>query len=141
MKEQRKPLSARQIKIVQGKLEGKKQIDIGREAYPDATPVSAAVLVARELKKENVQEALQEAFVNNGLDINSIVGVVTEASKANRVAQVEGDFYETTVPDHGIRLRAVGMAAQFMGIGKQPGDTNINFNITSKSQRDEYQLT
>lgn len=136
---QRKPLTPKQIQIVKAKLEGKKQIDIGREAYPNATQESASVLVHRELSKPNVQEALQEALAKKGLDINSIASVVADASRANRVAQVEGDFYETTVPDHGTRLRAVGMAAQFMGLSKGDGVTN-NFLVMADSQKDKYGL-
>lgn len=137
-------ITPKQAKIVKRKVQAvlndEPQRKIARELYPNATQGSAEVSVSRELKKANVKEALEIALAKHGITPDSIVGVVAEGMKANRVVQVEGDFYETEVADHSIRLKASGMAANFMGLGKQEGSININFNAYAQEQREKYQI-
>lgn len=136
-------LTPTQAKLVKAKIKAeitnKSQNEVAQTVYPNATPASAGVMMSRELKKVNVQEALQIAMFNAGLTAEALANVVGDGMKANRVVQVEGDFYETEVPDHGIRLKAAGMAANWMGVGKDTdGATNINFINIAASQKDNY---
>lgn len=136
-------LTPTQAKVVKAKVKAElqdiSQAVVATEVFPNATPESASVMMSRELKKVNVQEALEIAMAAHGLTANSLVSVVKEGMEANRVVQLEGDFYETEVPDHSIRLKAAGMAANWLGIGKSDGGTTNNLFIgVSKTDQSEF---
>lgn len=140
MNKVKKPkLTVKQAKIVKGKAAGEVQRKIGLEVYPNATPASASVLVSRELKKVNVQEALAAELEKQGITLERIVKPINDALDATK-AVVMGrgdDTFVDIINDHPIRLKASGMAAQFMGIGKNTdsgtnvfiqGDATFNAN-------------
>lgn len=145
-------LSPTQAKVVKAKVEAEladiPQAEAARKVFPNQTPAAASVSMSRELKKANVQEALQEALAKHNLTPDRIMGVVDDAMGANKVvegaiASDEGKVYKTLVetdaPDHSIRLKAAGMAAQFMGIGKTaPIEGGIHFHQHVAEQREKY---
>lgn len=140
-------LTGTQAKIVKAKmkaeLENKSITELAPEIYPNATPDSARTMVHRELQNVTVQEALAEAMARAGLTVDTLSTVVKDAAQAKRVVQIEGDFYETEVPDHSIRLKAVGMAARWMGADKnndEGGTTNLNFFGISGNDGNSYKL-
>lgn len=128
----RSALTPTQAKVVKAKIKAElndiPQSVVATEVYVNATPASASVMMSRELKKVNVQEALQIALAKYGLTPDTLVAGVASAAGAYKVVAVEGDLIETEVPDHGIRLKAFGMAANWMGVSKNTeGTTNYNF--------------
>lgn len=72
-------LTVKQAKIIKGKIDGKTQRDIGLELYPNATPESASVLITRELKKVNVQEALENAMIKLNITPERAMKPIDEA--------------------------------------------------------------
>jgi len=133
-------LSATQAKIVKGKVQGKTGRQIGLEVYPNAKPESSSVLVSRELNKVNVQEALQSEFEKQGITIEAIVRPIKDGLTASKTVIIgkEEDAFADEVPDHSIRLKASGMAAQFLGIGKTQAEGGIHFHQHIESQKDKY---
>lgn len=134
MPEVKKKLSPTQAKVVKAKVIGEiKDIAQGKMAqkvYPHMTPNAAAVQMSRELKKPNVQEALEIALAQHGLTADTLASTVSDAMLATKVSQKDGDLYETDIPDHGVRVRAATLAGQWMGIGKQEGGSGGNtFNF------------
>lgn len=137
-------LTPTQAKVVKAKIKAEMNdlpmIAVANEVYPNQTPEAARVSMVRQLQNATVQEKLEEVFAELGLTANTLAAVVTDAMTAKKVVQLEGDFYETDVADHSIRLKAAGMAAQWMGVGKnqEGGTTNLNFINVSKSDRSDY---
>jgi hypothetical protein len=100
-----------------------------------------------ELKKPNVQEALQIALAEHGLTPDTVIKPIADALQANQVvegavATKDGKVYKTLVEtdaaDHSIRLKAAGMAAQFMGIGKSTEAPSVHFHNHVEEQRGKY---
>lgn len=136
-------LTPTQAKVVKAKIKAEltdtPQALVAQEVFPNATPASAGTMMSRELKKVNVQEALEIALADHDLTPDRLAGVVDKAIDANRVVQIEGDFYETEVADHSIRLKAASMAANWMGVGKsEAGITNNLFIGASRSDQNDY---
>lgn len=138
-----KPLTLKQAKFVKAKAEGK----TNRRAAQDATGASesvAAVQANRMLKNVNVQEALQAEFVKQGITLEAIVRPIADGLTATKMVVMGKDSDDSFVditPDHSIRLKASGMAAQFMGIGKQANDITVNFISQAAEQRTVYDLS
>jgi hypothetical protein len=150
MTTQRKPLTPKitpkQAKIVKRKVQAvindEPQRKWAKELYPNATQAGAEVEVSKNLNKPNVKLALELALEEHGITVGSVVGVVADGMKATKIV-VHGkdeDAFADEVVDHSIRLKAAGMAANFMGLGKQEGNININFNNFSQEQREHYNL-
>lgn len=140
-------LSPTQAKVVKAKVEAEladiPQAVVARQVFPNQTPAAASVSMSRELKKANVQEALQSALAKYDLTPDRIMGVVDDAMGAEKsVAVGTGeDAIVETVADHSIRLKAAGMAAQFMGIGKNSdGGPSIHFHNHQAEQKEKYDL-
>ena len=120
-------LTTKQAKFVKAKIAGKTTVAAAMAAYPTVDYKSASVIGAQNLEKLSIQQALQEAYERQGLTVDALVRPLAEGLRANRVVQLEGDFYETEVPDHSTRIKAAGMAAQWIGLGKSEGGNNFNF--------------
>lgn len=145
-------LSPTQAKVVKAKVKAEladiPQAVIAQQVFPNATPASAGVMMSRELNKVNVQEALQIALAKHDLTADRIMGIVSGAMSANKtvegtLASDEGKIYKTLVetdtPDHSVRLKAAGMAAQFLGVGKGQTDApSIHFHQHVAEQREKY---
>lgn len=134
---QRKPLTKRQIQIIESKVAGNTQNDIGKAVYPNATPESAAVLVSRELKKANVQEELQAAFMRHGITIDKAVRPIADGLEAE-IEYYDKNGEEHIRIDHTTRLKASGMAFGLMGIKQQDAGTTNNFIVIAESERNEF---
>lgn len=137
-------LTPTQAKVVKAKVEAEladiPQAVAAQQVFPHQTPNAASVSMSRELKKANVQEALQSALEKHNLTPDRIMGVVDDAMGAEKTVIVGKDEDADVQPDHSIRLKAAGMAAQFMGINKQEGTTNFNFINVAKTDKDTFGL-
>jgi len=140
-------LTPTQAKVVKAKVEAEladiPQRVIARQVFPNQTPDAASVSMSRELKKANVQEALQEALAKHNLTPDRIMGVVDDAMDASKTVILGNgeEAFADVVPDHSIRLKAAGMAAGFMGLNKQEGGGNtFNFISVQKQDKDQYDL-
>lgn len=136
-------LTPTQAKVVKAKIKAEMNdlplLAVAQEVYPNATPDSARVMVQRELQNVTVQEQLQEAFAKLGLTAETLAATVGGGLGAYKTVAVEGDLIETEVPDHSIRLKAAGMAAQWMGIGKDAGGgTTMNFINIAGDHKNKY---
>lgn len=137
-------LTPTQAKVVRAKIKAELTdtpiSKIALEVFPNQTPEAARVSMHEVLRKPTVQEALENAMAKYGLTTDTLAASVGSAMGAYKTVQVEGDLIETEVADHSIRLKAAGMAANWMGVGKNNdgSSTNINFINVSKSDKDEF---
>lgn len=142
MAEKRRPLTPKEIKLVNGIASGKTKQAAAMEAYDAKTPETASVIASNTLKKINVQEALAQAFADHGITIEAATKPIADGLKAEKT-QITGSgdtASVSNVPDHPVRLKAAGMAFNLMGVGKQTGDVTINFIGHSSEKREIYDL-
>lgn len=131
-------ISAKDKRIAKAKIEGKKNKEIGAIEFPEATPESQAVLVSRSLKKPHVAQYLDKgkdiAIKESGITWTKVIEPIKDALKATKYASVAGDFFDTQLPDHAIRLKASDMASKLLG--DEPNQTkdydleNLDKNIS-----------
>jgi len=139
-------LTVKQAKFVKAKAEGKTSTEAAMIAYDVKTERTAAVIGAENLTKPNIQDALYAEFEKQGITLEKIVKPISDALEASKPEFEKNDEgrWENVgeTPDHSIRLKASGMAAQFIGIGKnqEGGTTNYNFINVAKTDKDEFQL-
>lgn len=132
-------LTDKQRKFVKAKLEGKTGVEAAMIAYPSVDYSVANAIAGENLKKPSIQEALEAAYAKRGLTIDALVAPHADALTANKVVPIEGDFYETDVPDHTTRMNASKNLAQFIGLGRTgEGTTNYNFINLSRSDKGDY---
>lgn len=103
-------LSEKEAIIAKEKLKGKTDREIAAIVYPNSKPDTARVSVNRAKNKSHVKKYIEQtklqAIKQAGVTWRDILQVRVDALKANKVAQVAGDFYQTEVPDHAIRMKA-----------------------------------
>lgn len=155
LKSVNKNLTPTQARVVKAKVEadiaGKTITEVAPAVFPDAkTTESARSSMHQVLQNITVQEAIQTALAEAGLTVDKLAGVVVDAmdatktviirDKATTPEEADNSAFADEVPDHGIRLKAAGMAAQWMGIGKgaEGGAVNFNFINVSKADKGEY---
>jgi hypothetical protein len=144
MVDKKKPqqLTVKEAKLVKGIAEGKTKRQAASEAYDVKNINTAGALASVTLRKPHVQEALQQALEEKGLTPSSVVDVVADAMKAEKVVIIgkDEDAFADVQPDHSIRLSAAKMAANFMGLNQQPqgGTTVNNFNFGNKVKPRKY---
>jgi hypothetical protein len=144
-------LTIKELQIVKAKveatLEGRSQRSIAKELYPNASPRAAEVEISYNLRKPAVKTVLQAALEKHGISADRIMGVVSDGMKATKVNIVrdpsggeESAFAEETA-DHGIRLKAAGMAANFMGLGKDAKDApSVHFHQHIETKKTDYEF-
>lgn len=140
-----KPLTLKQVKYIKGKVAGKTNAQAYRDAgYKASNKNIANVEGSKLLRKPNLQEALQAEFIKQGITLETIVRPIADGLTATKIVVMGKDSDDSFVdmtPDHSIRLKASGMAAQFMGIGKQANDITVNFISQAAEQRTVYDLS
>jgi hypothetical protein len=103
----------KQRRIVKAKIAGKKNRDIAKVEYPNATQESQDVIISRELTKPEVAKYYEEskliALKNAGIDWQWIVDRVSAAGNAIK----QSNTGEVT-PDHSVRLSAVKHARDML---------------------------
>src|SRR3990167_4897578 len=142
MAEKRRPLTPKEIKLVNGIASGKTKQAAAMEAYDAKTPETASSIASETLKKPNVQQALAEAFERHGITIDAATKPIADGLKADKV-HIVGNGEQAMaeiVPDHTTRLKAAGMAFNLMGVGKQTGDVTINFIAHAREKQGIYDL-
>lgn len=136
----KKKLTLKQAKFVTEVAKGKSGTQAALAAY-DTTSVDVAKNIASEtLRKPNVQEALAIAFEKHGITLDRAVKPIAdglEAEKVHIVGNGEQAMAEV-VPDHGIRLKASGMALRLMGADSEPTGNTYNFVQVIEEQKDKY---
>lgn len=136
-------LTLTQAKVVKAKIKAEltdtSQAKAATTVWPNASPAAASVMMSRELKKDNVQEALQEALAKYDLTADRIAGVIDEALGATKTVIIgkEEDAFADQVADHGIRLKAASMAGKFLGFEQQTpaGNTTLIFNNSQQTKK------
>jgi hypothetical protein len=136
-------LTPTQAKVVKAKIKAELTdtpiYKIAQEVFPNQKPTSANTSMHDVLQKPSVQEALAIAMAKYGLTEDTLAASVGSAMGAYKTVAVEGDLIETEVPDHSIRLKAAGMAAQWMGVGKgENTSTSLHFHQHVENKKDEY---
>lgn len=137
-------LTPTQAKVVKAKVEAElaniSQAVAAQQVFPNQTPNAASVSMSRELKKANVQDALQQALAKHNLTADRIMGVVDDAMGADKIVTSPTEP-DKTLPDHSIRLKAASMAAQFLGIGKDNAVApSVHFHNHQSEQKEKYDL-
>jgi len=135
-------LNVREAKFVKAKAQGLSNTKAAMIATGTTSVDSAKTLGHRLSTNVNVQEAIQAEMAKQGITLEAIIKPVKEALAAEKVHIVgNGDqAMADVVPDHSVRLKAVSIASQFMGIGKntEGGNTNFNFINLSKNDADNF---
>lgn len=71
------------------------------------------------------QESLIKGMRRQGLNIDKVIKSIVVALEATKYKELEGDFYDTGLPDHATRLKAAGMAIDLMHLKQaKPLDQN-----------------
>lgn len=122
-------ITVKEAKLIRGIAEGKTPRQAALETYNVSTPESASALASKTLTKVNVQEALGIALNKYNITPDRTLKRVSEALDAEKVTIVGNgdDSMAEITPDHTIRLSAVKIAHNLMGVGqnKEVGDTNV----------------
>lgn len=139
---QRRPLSPKEVKYIEAKVEGKSNTEAAMIATGAKTKDVAKTQGYRLSTNVNVQEELAKAFKRHGIDIDAATKPIADGLKADKVHIVgNGDqAMAEIVPDHSVRLKAAGMAFNLMGVGRQAGDVSISFIVHAKEQQQIYDL-
>jgi phage terminase small subunit len=137
-------LTTKQRKFVKAKAEGLTGVAAAQIAYDTTDYNTAAMIASDNLRKPNIQEAVQAEMAKQGITLEAIIRPVKEALEADKVSIVgngEKAMAEVT-PDHSVRLKAVSIASQFMGIGKNNDNTppSIHFHGYVGEQKASYDL-
>ena len=147
-------LTTKQRKFVQNKAAGMTGVAAAQDAY-GVDYRSANVIAVENMQKLTIKEAIESEFEKQGLTPEKIIKPIMEAMEATQTVivrdksarrripgesdeayeerQTDASFIDER-PDYQLRLKAVGMAAQFLGIGKTDkadpaaSPTTINFN-------------
>lgn len=130
-------LSEKQRKIVKAKISGKKNRQIAKEFYPNATPKSGEVLVSRELNKVNVREALEQAYAKHNLTPERLVQPISDALDAEKVNDVTGEVTK----DHATRLKAASLGLNLIGANRPQEVRDITFIQVVNEQKDKYGIS
>jgi hypothetical protein len=134
-------LTTKQAKFVKAVTSGTPAYKAAMQVY-DAKNLNVANTIAVEnMQKPTIAQAIEAAYEKQGITPEALVQPLADGLKANKVVQIEGDFFQTDVPDHGIRLRAAGLAAQWIGIGKQQDGTvppALHFHNHSGEKKEGY---
>ncbi len=134
-----KKLTVKQAKFVKAKSEGKTGVEAARIAYDVVDYNTANVIASENLQKPTIQQALEAEYEKQGLTMSAIVKPIADGVKANRVVQVEGDFFETEVPDLPTRITAAKVAAMWLGVGKeQIVSGGVHFHQHTEGKREGY---
>lgn len=123
--------SLKQRIMVEKKIKGKSNKEIGQEMYPNATPESQAVLVSTNLKKPNVAKYLEQskmiALKEHNITWSRILKPVSDGLDAGtHIRDKEGNVIDT-IPDINTRLRASKQAAEMLRVKEEldPTDTSV----------------
>jgi phage terminase small subunit len=139
----RRPLTTKQRNFIKEKASGKTGVAAAQAAY-GVDYNSARSIASQNLSKLNIQEAVQAEMAKQGITLEAIIAPVKDALSAEKVAIVgNGDqaMAEVTA-DHSVRLKAVSIASQFMGINKQSEKTpmSVHFHNHQEKETSEYGL-
>jgi hypothetical protein len=120
-----KPLTIKQAKLVKGIAEGKTNTQAALDAYDVKSPETAASMASENLRKPNVQEAIQQALTFYNLTPKRAMKPIVDGLEANKIQEIQGKVEE--LPDHSIRLTASRAALRLMGADNQEGGNTYNF--------------
>lgn len=112
-------------KAVAGKLAGKTQAEIGKTAFPKATPGSARSQVSQALSRPRVQKALQTELEKAG---------ITPKLRAERLREMYDAVKFEDEPDHKSRLEVDKHVSDLLG-DKAPEKhlhANLSETLTEK---------
>jgi hypothetical protein len=133
-------LTYKQAKFVKAKAEGKTGVEAAMEAYDTTNYFTANAIAVENSQKPSIQQALHAEFQRQGITLERIVRPINDALDANKIVTSPTEP-DKEVADHSIRLKASGMAAQFMGIGKQtetPASIHFHQHVEEKKRQYEF---
>jgi hypothetical protein len=137
-------ITVKEAKLIRGIAEGKTRQQAALDAYDTTDPSTASAIATETLNKPKVQEALAIALEKYNITPDRTLKRVSEALDAEKVSIVgngEEAMAEIT-PDHTIRLSAVKIAHNLMGVGqnKDNNGNTYNFNQVQVVHKDKYDL-
>jgi len=126
MADKKPKLTPKQAKFVRGIAEGKTNTDSALEAYDTNSYETAAVIATENLKKPNVQQAVELARIKLNITPERALKPIDDA--------LNDDDLE-------MRLKGSDRALKIMGItNKDNGTPSIQFNQIQIDQRGKYDL-
>lgn len=140
----RRPITIKQARIIRYIAQGKSKREAGRLAGFTGSDETVSVSVSNALKEPNVKIALREALAKAGVDVDGVASVIANGMKAERITVLGSgpDAIADMQPDHSIRLRAVQLAAKYLGAeepeNKDTGGNTFNFIKTDTFNASQY---
>lgn len=133
-------LTTKQKKFIKAKAEGLTGVAAAKEAYNLTDDNTATVIASQNLRKLNIQEALNAEFEKQGITLERIVAPINRALEAKKTVILGNgeDAFADVVDDHSVQLKASSMAAQFIGIGKQTVEGGVHFHQHVESKKLAY---
>lgn len=135
-------LTVKEQKLVKGIAEGKKKRTAGIEAGYTGKPETISVNVSKVLKKPNVQEALEQAFIKHGITIDQAIAPIGKALTATKV-QIHGNGEEAfaeVVEDIDLQLKGSDRALKLMNIGQNKEGGDVHYHLHQAEMREKYDL-
>lgn len=94
---------------------------------------------AKNPSKLTKSRALQSIAQANGVTIEQYMRNIGEAMKANKVASIAGDFYQTEIPDHLVRLAGNKQAREFLELEEEKVNPDLTKAISDNVDEIELQ--
>lgn len=134
-------LTVKEQKLIKGVAAGKSQTQAAKDA--GYSPKSAHEIASKTLKKVDVQEALQQALVKHGIDLDSAIAPIGKALTATKILITGKDdqAFAEVVEDVDLQLKGSDRALKLMGVSNPESTTvNINFNQIANKDKAEFEL-
>jgi hypothetical protein len=127
-------LTKKQREFVKEVSKGTPAYKAAQKAY-DTKDLSVANAIAVEnLQKPSIAQALEAAYEKLGISVEAIVRPVADGLQATK-----SDMSQGTIPDHTTRLKAAGMAAQWIGVGRETQvNGGIHFHQHTGEKKEDY---
>lgn len=124
MKQVESTTKIQEARFVNARLKGMSQTKAAMIATGTKDKNIAKVRGHRLATSVNVQESIQKSLKQYGITTDILVGVVVQALTAKKTTAIQGEVFETDLPDHTVRLKAVQMLGELMGFKQKPPEVS-----------------
>lgn len=129
--------TVKELKLVKAIAAGKNQTEAGLFADPNRAPESARVWANTTLQKTTVQEALENAMVKHGIDLDTTIAPIGKALRAKR-RDINGQGELVITDDLEMQLKGTDRALKLMRIGQDTQAPSIHFHQHLEEKRANY---
>lgn len=142
IKKERKPLTAKQKKLVKTMAKnGGNRTKAGLEVYKTKSPKNANRIVSKTLKQPNVQQALEAELKKQGITLESSIAPISKGLKA-KARDMKGklicDEDGNPIDDLDTQLKASDRALKLLLPKEKEASLNFNFKIDAAKFGGEF---